>query len=141
MQVTERRTRDRIRSLRAPFGAAAVVAAAAAYLAVVDPNQPGHYPTCPLYFLTGLYCPGCGALRAVHDLAHGDLAGALGMNALFVICVPVVIVGWADWALRSWQGRPARTRTVHPALLWVLTAIVIAYGVVRNVPFGHFLAP
>ena len=48
------------------------VAVALATLATVDPNQPGHYPTCPFLATTGFYCPGCGALRAVHDLLHGE---------------------------------------------------------------------
>ncbi|WP_182904735.1 DUF2752 domain-containing protein [Microbispora sp. H13382] len=141
MQVTGRRAWDQMRSLRAPFGAAAVLAGAVTYLAVVDPHEPGHYPVCPLYWLTGLYCPGCGALRAVHDLAHADLAGAARMNLLFVFCVPVVITLWARWTLRSWQGRPVRASLAHPAYLWGLLAIVIVFGVIRNTPFGHFLAP
>ncbi|MEU6412399.1 DUF2752 domain-containing protein [Microbispora sp. NPDC046933] len=141
MDVTERRAWDRVRSLRAPLGAAAVLAAAVTYLAVVDPHEPGHYPVCPLYYLTGLYCPGCGALRAVHDLAHADLAGAARMNLLFVFCVPVVITLWARWALRSWQGRSARTNIAHPAHLWGLLAVAAVFWVVRNTPFGHFLAP
>ncbi|MFI7624774.1 DUF2752 domain-containing protein [Microbispora rosea] len=141
MEVTGRRARDRVRSLCAPFGAAAVLAAAVTCLAVVDPHEPGHYPVCPLYYLTGLYCPGCGALRAVHDLAHADLAGAARMNLLFVFCVPVLITLWARWALRSWQGRPTRPDIARPAYLWGLLAVAAVFGVVRNTPFGQFLAP
>ncbi|MBP2702287.1 DUF2752 domain-containing protein [Microbispora sp. RL4-1S] len=136
-----RRLGDRVRSVRAPLAAAALLAGAVACLAVVDPNRPGHYPICPLYALTGLYCPACGALRAVHDLAHGDLSGALGMNPLFVVCVPVVIAGWAIWALRSWQGRPVRPIPGHAAVTWGFLAVAIVFGVVRNTPFGLFLAP
>ncbi|MEU8171938.1 DUF2752 domain-containing protein [Microbispora hainanensis] len=141
MEVTGRRARDRVRSLCAPSGAAAVLAAAVTCLAVVDPHEPGHYPVCPLYYLTGLYCPGCGALRAVHDLAHADIAGAARMNLLFVFCVPVVITLWARWALRSWQGRPMRPDSARPAYLWGLLAVAAVFGVVRNTPFGQFLAP
>ncbi|GIG76974.1 membrane protein [Planotetraspora kaengkrachanensis] len=125
----------------APLGAGAAVAAAVTCLAVVDPNQPGHYPVCPLYFLTGLYCPGCGALRAVHDLAVGDLHGALGMNPLLVVAVPFAAYWWGRWALRSWQGRPGRMIVARPAPLWAVLVVVLAFGVVRNIPFGRFLAP
>lgn len=141
MAMTERRAADRMRSMLAPLGAAAVVTAGVAYLAAVDPNTPGHYPPCPLYFLTGLYCPGCGTLRAVHDLANADLSGALGMNPLFVICVPFVLFLWGRWAIRSWRREPARTTLPHPAYLWSFFAFVIIFGVVRNMPFGRFLAP
>ena len=33
-------------------------------VAVLDPNEPGHYPTCPFLRLTGLGVPGCGSLAA-----------------------------------------------------------------------------
>ena len=35
--------------------------------------------------MTGLWCPGCGGLRAVHDLTHGHLVTALHENALVVL--------------------------------------------------------
>ncbi|WP_169944936.1 DUF2752 domain-containing protein [Microbispora sp. H11081] len=136
-----RRPADRFRSLLAPLGVAAVTAAAAAYVAAVDPNQPGHYPTCPLLFLTGLYCPGCGSLRAVHALGHADVLTALHLNPLTVAAVPFLLWRWGLWALRSWQGRPVRTNLAHPAYLWGLLVIVIVFWVIRNTPFGHFLAP
>ncbi|MEN3537754.1 DUF2752 domain-containing protein [Microbispora sp. ZYX-F-249] len=139
--VPARRPADRLRSLLAPLGVAAVASAAAAYVTSVDPNQPGHYPTCPLLFLTGLYCPGCGSLRAVHALGHADVLSALHLNPLLVAAVPFLFYRWALWALRSWQGRPVRTNLAHPAYLWGLLAIVIVFWVIRNTPFGHFLAP
>ena len=80
--------------------------AAAAALFAVDPNEPGHYPTCPFLATTGLYCPGCGALRGIHDLLHGDVAGALARNPMTVIAVPYLILAWFTWVLRT-TGRPA----------------------------------
>ncbi len=32
---------------------------------------------CQLHYWTGLYCPGCGATRAVTFLIHGDIANSL----------------------------------------------------------------
>ncbi|ETK36508.1 DUF2752 domain-containing protein [Microbispora corallina] len=139
--VPGRRGADRLRSVLAPLGVAAATAAAFVYVGVVDPNRPGHYPTCPFLFLTGLYCPGCGTLRAMHALGHADVAGALGFNPLAVATVPFLLFWWGRWALRSWQGRPARTSLAHPAYLWGLLAIVIVFWVARNTSYGHFLAP
>src|SRR5882724_3966678 len=39
---------------------------------------------CPVAVLTHHACPGCGLTRAVHLLAHGDLAGSLHMHALAI---------------------------------------------------------
>ncbi|MEV5411783.1 DUF2752 domain-containing protein [Thermopolyspora sp. NPDC052614] len=130
-----------MRSLLWPAGAAAAAAAGLIYVALVDPNEPGHYPLCPLFMLTGLYCPGCGALRATHALTHGDIGTALGMNVLVVALIPVAAVVWARWAVRSWQGRPFAIKAPPPAIVWAFLVLLISYGVVRNLPFGHFLAP
>ncbi len=127
-------------ALRAPLGAAAVVAAATAYVATVDPSLPGHYPTCPLLAVTGLYCPLCGSLRAVHELAHGDLLAALGRNPLTVVGLAVVVALWARWAVRAGRGLP--TRLVLPANATpVLLVVLVVFGVARNLPFGSGLAP
>jgi hypothetical protein len=136
----------RIDRLRGPLVVGGLVAVATAYVAVVDPNRPGHYLVCPIYLLTGHYCAGCGALRATHDLAHGDLASAWGMNPLWVLVVPLLVAGWLRWTARSWRGSsaasaaPARQRVVW--VPWVTLAVTLVYTALRNVPaLGPWLAP
>ena len=51
---------------------AALLGLGVALVAAVDPHTSGRYPTCPFHAVTGLWCPGCGGLRAVHDLTHGS---------------------------------------------------------------------
>ena len=46
-----------VRGLRAPLGTAVAALAATAYVGLVDPNEPGHYPTCPFLALTGQVLP------------------------------------------------------------------------------------
>jgi hypothetical protein len=115
--------------------------AAAATLWAVDPNQPGHYPTCPFLATTGLYCPGCGALRATHDLLHGDVSGALARNPLAVLAVPYLVLAFVTFVLRS-TGRPAPRSTSLPAwVIWALLAVVLAFTVLRNLPGFSLLSP
>lgn len=136
----------RIDRLRGPLVVGGLVAVATAYVAVVDPNLPGHYAVCPLYLLTGHYCAGCGALRATHDLAHGDLAGAWAMNPVWVVVVPLLVVGWLRWTARCWRGQ-ATTSTAPPAqrvvwVPWVALAVTACFTVLRNVPaLEPWLAP
>lgn len=128
--------RPRVRRLLAPLVTLAGTAIALGYVAAVDPNSPGHYPVCPLKALTGWDCPGCGLLRASHDLAHGNLAGALDHNVLVVAVLPIAIVLWVRWLLRAWRGvSPPVSRAQfrrRNAVLIVCLVLVVAFGVVRN---------
>jgi hypothetical protein len=128
------------RRLGPPALTATVVGAAVGLLAVVDPEQPGHYPTCPFLYLTGYYCPGCGSLRAVHALAHGDLGTALDRNVLLVVAVPVLIALFLVWTRRVIQGRPF-VRSAPPWVIQGIFVLVAAFWVLRNVPAFSWLAP
>jgi hypothetical protein len=120
-----------------PFLVAAVALAALAgglVLYFFDPNTAGFYPLCPVHELTGLQCPGCGCLRALHQLAHGNLAAAWRLNAFLVAMLPVAFwLGLREAVLwttgRQWPGIVTR-----PIFGWALVAGLVVFGVLRNVP-------
>ncbi|MGW3951596.1 DUF2752 domain-containing protein [Streptomyces sp. NPDC004752] len=126
--------------LAVPAGLFAAVAGAFAYVGTVDPNEPGHYPVCPLYGYTGLYCPGCGGLRSAHAFIHGDLTAALQANAPAVAAYLVFAVLWTVWVVRAVRGRPMRL-SLGPVHLWSLGALLLVFTIVRNLPFGGWLHP
>jgi hypothetical protein len=132
--------RTRIAGLRDPLALVGAAAVAVTLVALVDPNEPGHYPTCPILALTGLYCPGCGSLRAVHALAHGQVLTAASFNVLSVASLPLLAVIWLRWVRRSWKGT-ARARPAPAPLVWAMAAGVLLFALVRNLPFGAVLAP
>lgn len=68
---------------------AAAAAAGLLYVYFVDPLTSPFAPPCLFTAMFGFRCPGCGSLRALHSLAHGDLAAALSFNAPLVIALPV----------------------------------------------------
>jgi len=123
--------------------AVVVVAALAgtAYIATHNPHQSGGTYVCPLFALTGLYCPGCGGTRAVYDLAHGDIASAIAMNPLFTLAVPILGVLWTRWVLRL-RGFVLRE---WPFPTWAgiaLPAVIVAFFALRNFgPMAPLLAP
>ncbi|ROR89530.1 DUF2752 domain-containing protein [Nocardioides aurantiacus] len=134
-------TQGRRGGVLAVAGVAATGLAVGVLLAAVDPHEPGHYPTCPFLATTGLYCPGCGALRATHDLLHGDVVGALARNPLTVLAAPYLLLAFVTWALRR-LGRPApRSTSLPPWAIWSLLALVVGFGVLRNLPGFAFLSP
>jgi hypothetical protein len=116
------------------------VAAAFAYVGAVDPDRPGHYPLCPLRYYTGVNCPGCGGLRGAHALVHGRLLTALHDNALAVGGYAVLAVVWTVWVVRSARGLPFDLE-LRTGPRRALVALAVAFTVVRNLPFGHALAP
>ena len=107
-----------------------------------DPHESGSWGFCPWLLSTGTYCPGCGGLRAVNDLTHGDLGSAASSNLLFVLSIPAFGLMWVRSLQQRWTGVrrpwPARLVAVNAAL--ALTALV-TFWVVRNLPFGAWLAP
>lgn len=112
-------------------------------LRVFDPATAGIFPPCPVHYLTGWYCPGCGSLRAMHALLHGNFVKAWAMNPLTVMLLPFLSYGLISEALFWMRG----TRLPQPALsagqIRVLFAVIILFGVVRNLSVQPFawLAP
>lgn len=128
------------RALLLPLGLGVAALVGAGYVAAVDPNVAGRYPTCPFLAVTGWYCPGCGALRAAHALSHGDVVTALARNPFAVVAFGYLVVTWGLWLRRSATGRPARW--VAPA--WVLYSVlgaILGFWVLRNLPGWAWLSP
>jgi Protein of unknown function (DUF2752) len=112
----------------------ALLAAALTYVGLVDPHNPdSFFPVCPFRLLTGWNCPGCGALRMIHDVLHGDLAGAIADNVLLLVGIPL-LAGWA--LLRYRRGKSPLTIPATAAIVSTL----LAWTVVRNLP-GFPLVP
>jgi hypothetical protein len=92
--------------------------------------------------MTGLWCPGCGSARVLHDLAHGNLRAACGHNILIVLSAPFLLV-WGIAAL--WRG--LRHNLAPPAAptgaALIVLVVVIACMIARNLPWWPFtlLAP
>jgi hypothetical protein len=118
--------------------------AAVAVVHLRDPHRGGSYGFCPWLLLTGTYCPGCGGLRAVHDLTHGDVAAALSSNVLVVTLIPVAVLLWVWWANARWRGSaaatPAAWAIARPGL-WALGSAVAAFTLLRNLEPTAWLAP
>ncbi len=93
------------------LGGAAIV-----LLCVFDPATSGVFPPCPVRYLTGLYCPGCGSLRALHALLHGELGRAFAMNPLMIVTLPFVTY-WFSLGSASRTARKGLARGHTPRKL------------------------
>ena len=100
-----------------------------------DPAQHSFYPICPFHKLTGLSCPGCGCLRAVHQLTHGNLTAAFRLNQVLVLALPFLA-----WALARQIGRELTGKTLPPVSIrpswgWLLLEMAVAFTILRNLPW------
>ncbi len=95
------------------------------------------FPRCTFHSATGLLCPGCGGLRATHALLHGRLAEAVQSNALLVLGLPAML------AFLARQRLGLRPTGISPHWVWILFALVVAFGIARNLPFpaARWLSP
>jgi hypothetical protein len=144
--ATVEREATRRERLQGPLLTGGLVGGLTIALHLRDPHSSGSWGYCPFYALTGLYCPGCGGLRAVNDLTNGDLVGAASSNLVLVALIPVVVVLWMRWTGRAWRSTPAgagRERIGVRVGVWViaLAVLLVAFTVLRNVPVGGWLAP
>jgi Protein of unknown function (DUF2752) len=127
--------------MRAPVLTAAGLGLTALALRVRDPHVSHSWGVCPLYALTGVYCPGCGGLRGVNDLTRGHVGAAASSNVLLVVAIPFAAYFLVRWTWATWQGDivsvvPALPRAVRIGL----GAVVLVFWVARNLP-GSWLAP
>lgn len=104
----------------------AVLLVAGVAVALRDPHQHGSWGVCPTYALFGVYCPGCGSLRGLHDLQAGRVAESVGHNALIIPAI--LFLAWTVFR------RPGRTWS------YVWLGLFLVFTVARNIP-GSPLAP
>jgi hypothetical protein len=121
----------RLLALLAPAGAAAMAAAGFGLVYFLDPNEEGHYPTCPFLAVTGFQCPGCGALRMIHALGHGRVGEAFALNPLAFGLLPVLAYLWLRWTAAV-VGYMAPRRPARPWLIWSLLAVVVVFWIGRS---------
>jgi hypothetical protein len=116
------------------------LALATVALHVRDPHVHGSWGVCPLAAI-GIYCPGCGGLRAVNDLTRGDVGAAASSNLAFVVLLPFIVLGLGLWVRSRWRGVPLRVNPrVAARVTWAGFAVLMVFTVLRNLP-GSWLAP
>ncbi len=87
---------------------------------------------CPIHFVTGLLCPGCGATRIMLSLFNGHAGAAFDANpALF--CMAPVIVGLLIRDEASWV-RTGEGAYTPPFIWWGIAAFFIVFTIWRNIP-------
>jgi len=117
------------------FKAAVIIFITAACILTIyllNPAEYTYYPTCYLYLLTGKLCPGCGGMRGMHQLLHGNFREALKFNLLLIFVVPV----GAYYLLSEFSillfNKPFPEIPHSKPVFYPVLFIVILYWIIRN---------
>ncbi len=124
-----------MRNIQAPikwFALGFTGAGAALFLYVKNPAGVELIPPCPFRAATGLYCPGCGTLRGLHELLHLRVLQAMHYNILMVSSLPLV----AALAGYDVLGRHPSQRS---GFVYAYVCTVLIYWVGRNLPWLPFV--
>ncbi len=116
----------------------ALAGALTAVLFFFDPVRVPIYPQCVFHRMTGLECPGCGSLRGMHALLHGDFAAALRFNAFVILSLPLLAGLGFYFTVKRMRAESAAS--FRPVWLWLYLAAFLVFGVVRNLPGPLFAA-
>ena len=105
-----------------------------------NPNQNAFYPRCLLHATTGIQCPGCGGLRATHQLLHGNLANAFALNALAICLLPFAAFFGLEFFLKQVRGRSLLPKNLTSQVPFgVLMGVVTGFTIARNLPLARWL--
>ncbi|OSC42688.1 DUF2752 domain-containing protein [Mycobacterium decipiens] len=127
--------------LGAPLVVAVSTTLVCAAIWVGDPTTPnGPLPVCPTKALLGIDCPGCGSLRMLYSLMHGNLLAAAGYNALGLVAVVLLVWAYLAWTYGRLVGRRIRSWQHHRWSSVAALSLVVLWFVVRNIPVAPFSA-
>lgn len=120
----------------------ALVVATLTGAVLVHQSDPGGntFPgPCRFLEATGLYCPGCGGTRGMRALLHLRFGEALAYNPFVFVAVGLFLV-LSLTITKELLGDYYRGPTIRfPAWLgWTLGALLIIFGIVRNIPAWPF---
>lgn len=114
---------------------AAAVAVAAVYYRF-NPATTYFFPKCVFYQATGLYCAGCGGQRALHQLLHGNFREAFYNNALLLLAIPYLCLGFVLDLARGYRYDP--NAWFWPRWGVGLLVAGLIFWIVRNLPGEPF---
>lgn len=121
-----------------------VIALAGAVFLYYHSPEENMWLICIIYKLSGYYCPGCGAGRACYAILHGRFYQAFCYNPLLCLLLPwfalYFCICMTQWLL---YGRETISQRIPAWVAYVILAIVILYGILRNIAVYPFslLAP
>ena len=86
---------------------------------------------CPIKYLTGYKCPGCGITTMMLALLEGDWQGAKGANIFLFYMLPTLALAIIIFQNKSNDG--VRYRKLYNDFLGFYLFALISFGIYRNI--------
>lgn len=99
-----------------------------------NPAESWFFLKCPVNYVTGLSCPGCGSQRAIHELLHLNFKQAFAYNPLLIAAIPYTALGIA-FNTETLKTRYPKTRKFFygQRALYVVLVVLILFFILRNI--------
>lgn|SRR5574344_220749 len=88
---------------------------------------------CVFHLVTGFKCPGCGISRMCLSILHLDFKKAFHYNQMIFILLPVFIVVVITQIVRYIKYNQTKTTKVQSAIYYIGIALLVIFGVLRNI--------
>ncbi|MFG0315172.1 MAG: DUF2752 domain-containing protein [Phycisphaerales bacterium] len=113
-------------------------------IALATAHPSGWVPECPTHRFLGVYCPGCGSMRASHLLLQGQLADAFAHNPMLIVLgVPLAVLFWGEQIMIALAGRRIAFIPRSAWMAWAALFVLLLFALLRNLPgeLGDRLSP
>ena len=100
-----------------------------------NPQDYLFFPKCPFKELTGYECPGCGSQRAIHSLLNLNVSNAFRENALLVIAIPYLVLGFIFDLAKNSSSRWLKWRRIlfGEKAIYIILIMILGYWLLRNI--------
>lgn len=88
---------------------------------------------CPVRFVTGLKCPGCGVTHMCLALMRLDFAMAFMANPALFLSAPLLMIIFIPYLAGYIRTGSRQMRSWQNTVLWICITFLVLYGIVRNV--------
>lgn len=99
-------------------------------------------PPCPYKEFFGLDCITCGTTRMIKAIFIGDFNQAFRFNPAIFIITPFAFIFTVFEAVAFIRGKTNVLRKIIPFWVYIVVLVLLlAFGIIRNIPIFSFLAP
>lgn len=102
---------------------------------LLQPGESDIFPPCMFHSATGLYCPGCGSQRAIHNMLHLNLEGTVNNNILFIPAFLAIGYHYIHPHVNSQFHLKLPNIFYMRSTPWIIFGIILLFWILRNLPW------